>query len=198
MSRIATTEHEVLPLVRERWSPRAFAETEVDTTTLRSLLEAARWAPSAYNEQPWRFIVARKQEPEAFERALALLVEGNQAWAHAAPVLLFGLVKRSYSHNGKPNAHARHDLGQAAAWLTVEATQRGLVVHQMAGIRADAIREAYGVPEDFDIVTGLAVGYPGRADQLDGPMADMERAPRRRKSQDEIVFAGAWEQAWQG
>jgi nitroreductase len=196
MSRHAPTDHEVLPMVRERWSPRAFDQAEVSTATLRSLLEAARWAPSAYNEQPWRFIVARKQQPEAFARALGLLVEGNQAWAQAAPVLIFGVVKRSYSHNGQPNAHARHDLGQAAAWLTVEATQRGLVVHQMAGVRVEAAREAYGIPEDFEVVTALALGYPGSADQLEGRLAELERAPRRRKPQAEIVFSDAWEQPW--
>lgn len=198
MDRVAPTDHDVLPLVRARWSPRAFADRAVAPETLRSLLEAARWAPSAYNEQPWRFIVALRQDPEAFERALSLLVEGNQAWAYGAPVLLFGLARRTFTRNGRPNAHAWHDLGQAAAWLTVEATHRGLAVHQMAGIRADAVRQAYDIPEDFEPVTALAIGYPGRPDLLRGDLAAQEVAPRRRKPQAETVFSGAFGRPWEG
>lgn len=198
MSKPATTEHEVHPIVRERWSPRAFDDRQVSPELLRSLLEAARWAPSAYNEQPWRYIVASKQQPEAFARALSLLVEGNQAWAGGAAVLILAVAKRSYSHDGRQYAHAWHDLGQASAWLTVEATHRGLAVHQMAGIQADAIREAYGIPEDYEPVTALAIGYEGDPGQLSGGLARMEAAPRRRKPQAEIAFGVAWAEPWQG
>ncbi len=198
MDKPATTDHDVHRYARERWSPRAFDQREVPTETLRSLLEAARWAPSAYNEQPWRFFVARKQEPEAFAAAVELLVEFNQAWARHAPVLLFTVAKRSFSHDGSPNVHAWHDIGQAAAWLTVEASYRGLAVHQIGGIRADALREAYGIPDEYEPVTAIAIGYPGEPEQLQGGFAEEERAPRVRKPQGETVFAGSWDQAWEG
>src|SRR3954463_9863012 len=130
----ATSDHPVHELIARRWSPYAFADRAVSDAVLRSLFEAARWAASSYNEQPWSYIVATKADPEAFERLLSCLVEGNQAWARAAPVLALGCTSLHFTRNGKPNAAAVHDLGLASASLTLEATVRSLFVHQMIGI----------------------------------------------------------------
>src|SRR5688500_16361669 len=130
----AKPEHPIQELLTRRWSPYAFSDRPVSDDDLRSLFEAARWAASSYNEQPWRYIVATKAEPAEFERLVSCLVEGNQGWAKAAPVLAVGCTSLRFAINGKPNAAAVHDLGLASANLTLEATARGLCVHQMIGI----------------------------------------------------------------
>src|SRR5262249_24197399 len=127
----ATPDHPIHEILARRWSPYAFADRPVSKADLLSLFEAARWAPSSYNEQPWSYIVATRDEPAEFERVLSCLVEGNQAWAKAAPVLAIGCTKLVFALNGKPNAAAVHDLGVAAGNLCAEATARGLYVHQM-------------------------------------------------------------------
>src|SRR5262245_29708759 len=126
----AKPDHPIHELIARRWSPYGFADRPVATEDLRSLFEAARWAASSYNEQPWSYIVASKDNPEEFARLLSCLVEGNQAWAKAAPVLALGCTSLHFARNGQPNAAAVHDLGLASATLTLEATARGLFVHQ--------------------------------------------------------------------
>lgn len=148
-------------LIRRRWSPRAFADRSVASDVLRQVLAAARWAPSAYNEQPWHFIVARREDPDAFAQLLSCLKEGNRRWAQQAPILMLVLAHRNFSHNGAPNPHAWYDTGQAVAYLTLQATALGLYVHQMAGILPDEARRRYAVPEDYDVVVALALGYLG-------------------------------------
>ena len=160
----ASPDHPIHELLAKRWSPYAFADRPVSDDDLRSLFEAARWAASSYNEQPWRYIVATKADPEEFERLLSCLVEGNQAWAKAAPVLALGCTSLNFALNGKPNAAAQHDLGLASASLTLEATARGLFVHQMIGILPDRVRELYA--------------SPGRRPAPDRPG---HRIPRRRE-----------------
>ncbi len=191
----AATEHPVHELIARRWSPYAFADRPVRRGDLQSLLEAARWAPSSYNEQPWRFIVALREEPEQFERLLSCQVEGNQAWARFAPVLALGIVSRNFERNGKPNPAAEHDLGLAAAHLTFEATARGLCVHQMIGIVPDRARQVYSIPEEFLPKTGIAIGYPGTPDSLPEALRGRDAARRSRKQLREIVFGGAWGRA---
>ena len=137
----ATPDHPIQPLIADRWSPNAFADRPVPDDDLRSVFEAARWSASSYNEQPWRYIVATKASPAEYERLLSCLVEGNQVWARAAPVLAHGCTSLHFILNGKPNAAAEHDLGLASATLTLEATARGLSVHQMIGILPDRARE---------------------------------------------------------
>src|SRR4051812_5734054 len=139
----ARPDHPIHELLSKRWSPYAFAGRAVTDDDLRSLFEAARWAASSYNEQPWTYIVATKPNSEDFDRLLSCLVEGNQAWAAAAPVLALGCTSLNFALNGKPNAAAVHDLGLASASLTLEATARGLSVHQMIGILPDRARELY-------------------------------------------------------
>ena len=146
MTMRAETDRPVHELIAARWSPYAFADRPVAKEDLRSLFEAARWAPSSYNEQPWSYLVATKDDPEAFARVLSCLVEGNQVWARAAPVLAVGCTRLTFVRNGKPNAAALHDLGLASANLCLEATARGLAVHQMIGILPERVRELYEVP----------------------------------------------------
>jgi nitroreductase len=192
MSMRATTDHPVNELIAARWSPYAFADRPVTRADLCSLFEAARWAPSSYNEQPWSYLVATREEPEEFARLLSCLVEGNQLWAKAAPVLALGCTRLTFARDGKPNAAAVHDLGLASANLVLEATARGLVVHQMIGILPAQARAVYQIPEGVQPLTGLAIGYPGDPDQLPERLRDRDRARRLRKPAAEFVFTGHW------
>ena len=192
MSRKAVTDHPVHELIARRWSPYGFADRPVSVEDLRSLFEAVRWAASSYNEQPWRYIVASKENGQEFERLLSCLVEANQGWAREVPVLALGCVNLNFSRNGKPNAAAIHDLGLASANLTFEATERGLVVHQMIGILPDRAREVYIVPEGSQAVTALAIGYAADPDNLPEAFKERDLAPRTRNPLAAFVFAGKW------
>src|SRR5947209_19385576 len=161
MDKLAQAQYPIHDLLQKRWSPRAFSAQPVESDKLRSLFEAARWAPSSFNEQPWSYIVATKADPQAFALLLSCLVEGNQAWAKAAPVLALGCTSLNFQRNGQPNAAAVHDLGLASGNLVLEATSRGLAVHQMIGILPDRAREVYQIPEGVQPLTGLAIGYAG-------------------------------------
>ena len=194
MEKPAETQFPIHDLLRQRWSPRAFSEQHVEPDALRSLLEAARWAPSSYNEQPWAFIIATKQDQAEYARLLSCLVEGNIQWAQRAPVLMVSVARRSFEENGKSNRHAFHDIGLAVANLVVQATALGLAVHQMAGIFPDKVRELYNIPEDYEPVAGIALGYPGDPDTLPERLRQRELAPRSRKPIREFVFAGRWGQ----
>jgi len=192
MEKLAANEHPIHDLLRRRWSPRAFADRPVEPAKLLSLLEAARWAPSSYNEQPWAFVVATKEQPEEFAKVLGCLVEFNQAWAKAAPVLLLTVARLAFERNQQPNRHAYHDVGLAIANLTVQATAEGLAVHQMAGILPDEIRAAFRVPEGWDPVSGVAIGYPGDPATLTDELRRRELAPPSRKPLSAFIFSGAW------
>jgi hypothetical protein len=136
----ATTHPKVHALIRSRWSPRAFSDKEVPAGDLAAILDAARWAASSYNEQPWRFIVATKQDPEAYQKLLGLLLPFNQAWAKTAPVLILMAAKKTFTHNHTPNKYALHDTGAALANLFLQATALGLHAHGMAGFDYDRAR----------------------------------------------------------
>ena len=191
----ADPQHPVHELIRARWSPRAFAGTPVPPDVLRSILEAARWAPSSFNEQPWRFIVATKGDEEAYEKLLHCFNEKNRTWARLAPVLMISVAKRHFSKNEKPNRHAWHDVGHAVANLTLQALVHGVYVHQMAGILPDVIRETYAIPEEFEPVAGLALGYLGDPEDLPEERQASEFARRSRRSLEEMVFSGSWGEA---
>jgi nitroreductase len=185
-------DHPVHELITRRWSPYAFADRPVSDDDLRSLFEAARWAASSYNEQPWRYVVATKADPTGFDRLLSCLVEGNREWAKAAPVLALGCTSLNFALNGKPNAAAEHDLGLASATLTLEATARGLVVHQMIGILPERARELYRIPDGFRPLTGVAVGYVADPATLSEKLRPRDLAPRTRRPLAEFVFGGEW------
>ena len=178
-------------LIRERWSPRAFAERNIEPEKIRSLLEAARWAPSSSNGQPWSYLVATKDESEEFARLGSCLVDGN-AWAKKAPLLLLAVAQMNFAHNGKPNGHAFHDVGLASENLVLQAAAMGLVAHQMAGFVVDRARELFQIPEGYEPVTIVAVGYPGEVNDLTEPLRVRETSPRSRKPLTEMVFAGKW------
>ncbi len=182
-------------LIARRWSPYGFDGRPVAPEDVCSLFEAARWAASSFNEQPWRYIVALREEAGEFGRLLSCLLEGNRAWASAAPVLALGVVRRHFERNDAPNAVALHDLGLASGNLSLEATARGLSVHQMRGIFPDRARELYRVPPGFEVVTGLAIGYAAPPASLEGPLRDRDLAPRARRPLGEFVFSGEWGQA---
>ena len=188
----APTGYPIHELLARRWSPYAFADRPVPEADLRSLFEAARWAPSSYGEQPWRFIVATREDPEQFQRLLSCLVEVNQVWAKAAPILALGVVSLKFTRNAKDNRSAVHDLGLAAGNLVVEATARGLFVHQMIGILPDRAREIYGIPEAYEAWTGMAIGYMGDPAKLPDVLRERESTPRQRKPLSELVFGAGW------
>ena len=178
--------------ISHRWSPRAFEDRPVEPEKLRSLFEAARWAASSYNGQPWSFIVGTKDDPKSYQLILDSLIEFNQGWAKGAPVLVLTVAKQKFDHNGEPNKHAWHDVGQAAANLAIQAEALGLQVHQMAGILPDKARANFGIPEGYDVVAAIAVGYPGDAASLPEPIRKGEVAPRQRKPLESFVFSGKW------
>ncbi len=186
------TPSDLAPPVRHRWSPRAFLDKPVTPETLRTLLEAARWSASSSNEQPWRFIVARREEPEEFARLLSVLVERNQLWAKSAPVLLLTVAKRTFTTSGKPNRFHLHDTGAATAAIAIQAASMGLQIHGMGGFSADKARETFAIPEDFEPGAAIALGYPGPAESLPADFQAGETAKRARKPFAEIVFAKKW------
>lgn len=189
----ARPDHPIQDVVAHRWSPYGYDPRPVPAADLRSLFEAARWAPSAFNEQPWRYIVAVREDETAFATLLDCLVDANREWARHASALAVGVAALTYARNGNPNGTALHDLGLAAAALSTEATARGLVVHQMGGIRPDRVREIYGVPEGFKPLTALAIGYAADPATLPAELRERDTAPRSRRPQAEFVFAGAWD-----
>ncbi|NIU02651.1 MAG: nitroreductase [Aliifodinibius sp.] len=192
--KLADTEYPIHELLKKRWSPRAFSEKSIDTELLNQLFEAARWAPSSYNEQPWRFIVARKNDTEAYEQLASVMNEFNQSWAMDAPVLVLALTKTTFDLDGRDNPHAEHDLGQAIAHLTFEATKNDLYVHQMAGISSEKARELYDISNDYNPMTMFAIGYKGQPESLNEKMQKQETSPRIRKELDEILFEGEWKE----
>jgi nitroreductase len=194
MKKPALAGHPINELARERWSPRAFLPKPVEPAKLLSVLEAARWAPSSSNEQPWFFLVARAEEPEEFAKMLGCLVEGNQAWAKAAPVLMISVMKRTFEQTGKPNRCALHDVGLASESMALEAVAQGLATHGMAGIKLERIRDLYGLPENCEPVAAWALGYAGEPEMLEGALKERETAPRQRKELREFVFGARWGQ----
>jgi nitroreductase len=192
MQKAATTDVPVHDLIKNRWSPRAFAEKRVPAEVLRALFEAARWAPSSNNEQPWAYLVATKDDAENFAKMLAVLVEFNANWAKQAPVLALSVAHVKMQRDGKPNRVALHDVGSATSQLTFEANSRGLLVHQMAGFDTEKARQTFAIPQDWEPVAAIAVGYPGDPESLPEKLRERELAPRARKPLSEFVMTGAW------
>jgi nitroreductase len=181
-------------LIKTRRSPLAFSGQPIEPEKLRSLLEAARWAASSYNQQPWHFIVATKEQAGEFERLLGCLVPGNAQWAKDAPALMLSVAKLTFDANGAPNRHALHDVGQATANLAIQATALGLAIHQMGGFDAARAREEFSIPEGYEPVAAIAVGYPGDPESLPESLRAREGARRTRRELGEFVFTGTWGQ----
>jgi nitroreductase len=184
----------VLPAMLNRWSARSFSDRTISASTLEEIFEAARWSASAYNEQPWRFIVAERGSA-TYEKIYSTLMGFNQGWAGKAPVLVLGVANSTFSHNGTPNPYALYDLGAAAAAITLQAAELGLVSHTMAGFDQDAARKALKIPESFALGTVLALGYQGEPSALEHEqLIALETTPRTRKPLKEIVLS-AWDEA---
>lgn len=192
MSKEAKSDYPVHELIAKRWSPYAFDDRSVSKEDLCSLFEAARWAASSYNEQPWSYIVATREEGDEFAKVLSCLVDANQEWAKAVPVLVLGCASLNFKRNGQPNAAATHDLGLAAGNFSFEATARGLSVHQMIGILPDRAREIFAVPDGVEVKTAIAIGYAADPTLLPEDLKQRETAPRDRKPLAEFVFTGQW------
>ena len=193
----AELEHPVLPAIEQRWSPCLFDGRPVPPALLRQSLEAGRWAASSYNEQPWWFIVASRDDQPLFDKALGCLVEFNQGWAQSAGAVIFALSHETFRKTGQPNRVHQYDLGQAVAQLSIQATALGLAVHQMAGLNPSRVRAEYRLPEWVVPQTALAIGYAMPAsDTADSALAERDAAPRGRKPQREFVFSGVWGEPW--
>lgn len=195
MEKPAPTDYPIEELLRRRWSPRAFSDRPVERDQLRRLFEAARWAPSSFNEQPWSYIVTTKEQPDEYEKVLNCLTEKNQQWARLAPVLMVSVAKLNFAKTGKPNRHAFHDVGLATGAMLVEATALGLFVHQMAGFSLEKLREKCGVPAGFEPVAAIAIGYPAEPEVLPETFREQEVGPRKRKPASDFVFNGTWGEA---
>lgn len=192
MQKPATTDFPVHELIRNRWSPRAFSDKAIEPAILASLFEAARWAASSFNEQPWAYIVATKDDKVNFDKILGTMVEFNAGWAKNAPALAIAVSKLAFAKNQKPNRNAQYDTGAASGLLSIEATARGLAVHQMAGFDPEKARQTFGIPAGWEAIATMAIGYPGDPESLPQPLKDRELAPRTRKPIREFVMAGSW------
>jgi nitroreductase len=192
MQKPAQTDYPVQESIRARWSPRAFSEKSIAPEILQSLFEAARWAPSSFNAQPWAFIMATRDDKEGFGKLLSTLVEFNQQWAKGAAVLALAVSRLDFEHNGQPNRNAFYDTGAAASQLTTEATAHGIFVHQMAGFDAKKATEVLGIPAGWEPIAAVAIGYPGDPQSLPEALRQGEVAPRARKPQTEFVMGGHW------
>lgn len=193
----APTRVPIHDVIASRWSPRGFAaERPVAREQVLALLEAARWAPSCFGEQPWRYIVwDRFVDASAWEQAVSCLAPANQEWARHAPVLMVSLAATNFSANGRPNRWAQHDTGAASENICLQATALGLVAHQMGGFDADKTCELFGIPADYTPMAMIAVGYQNAAEHLSAEARARETAPRERRPLSEIAFDGAWGRA---
>ena len=178
----------VIDVILARWSPRAFSHKPVSHEDLHKIFEAARWAASSFNEQPWRFLVGHRGDA-TYQKIFDSLVEFNQGWAKSAPVLILSVASKTFAHNGAANHFAIHDTGAATAYLALQATVLGLHTHSMAGLDPEKARAAFGIPESFHIGAVTALGHLGDVDSLPEGLLEREIAPRQRKPLSEIVLA---------
>lgn len=193
--KVAKTDHPILPAIAARFSPYVYEPRAIEPKKVLACLEAARWAASSFNEQPWSFIMALREDKAEFAKVLACLGEPNQVWAKDAGALILTVVCKTFSRNGTPNRVAEHDLGQAAANMAIQATHEGLQVHQMAGVNLTMVRQTYAIPATHEPMTAMAIGYA--ADPKSASNADLgsrDAAARGRKPFSEWVFTGNWKQ----
>ncbi len=173
--------------IENRWSGRSFSNQMIEESHLNALMEAARWAPSCYNEQPWRFMIA-KRGTDLYQSFYDTLSEGNQAWAGDAPILLLALARKEFRHNGHENIHSWHDVGLAMGQLGMQATELGINLHQMAGFDRARLTVKLSLPDSYEAVSITAVGYRDEADKLEGIWLEKEKAPQSRLERDQIII----------
>jgi nitroreductase len=177
-------------LIASRKSIRAFSNKAIDDKNLIKLFEAARWASSSRNEQPWRFIAARREEKDNFEKTLECLNESNRVWAQNGAILIVVLAKKNFTLHPAPNTHAQHDVGLAIGNLALQATALGIYLRQMGGINYQKVREVFEIPDEFEIISIIVGGFPGDHDSLPENLRERESMPRQRKALKEFVFEG--------
>lgn len=194
----AITSEPIHELLASRWSPRAFdPEQAVTREQITALLEAARWAPSCFGDEPWRFIVLDKaRDPDNWRRGYECLAEGNRKWAEHAPLLIATLADSRFRTRDAHNRWAQYDTGAAGMSLVLQAVALGLIAHQMGGFDAAALAAGFGVPERFMPMAVIAVGYPGDPVRLPGDLQEREMAQRNRESLTDIAFAGRWDEPY--
>ena len=197
-SKEASTSVPIDKLIARRWSPRAFVvQKAVSREQILALLEAARWAPSCFGEQPWRYLICdRFAEEEAWRNALSCLDEKNQLWAKNAPLLMIAVANERFTKNDKPNRWAQHDTGAASENICLQATSAGLMAHQMGGFDVEKVKKLFAVPEHHMPMAVIAVGYRGDQEHLDDSFVQGEKAERTRKPLSECFFAGRWKKSY--
>ncbi len=191
----ANTQQPIHPVLAQRWSGRAFETTAISRDQIVALMEAARWAQSCFNDQPWRYLVWDKNsDPENWQKAFACLVEGNQSWVINTPLLLAACADSEFTKKpGKPNRWGQHDTGAASASLCIQAASMGLMAHQMGGFDSDKLCTEFNIPPRYTPMAMIAVGYPvASADQLDADSKARELAPRERNSLEDSFFEASW------
>jgi len=193
MEKTAAFEHEVIKEIKNRKSGRAYLEKPVEEEKLHIILEAARWAPSSSNEQPWKYVVATKDNPELYHKVFEALNEGNQIWVQKAPVIIVSMARKTFLKNGAPNKFALHDTGAANTLLALQSAAIGLMAHQMGGYDADKLRKGLNIPDDIELASVIAVGYPANPEELPENLRTRELAPRERYTQKEFVMTKAFE-----
>jgi len=184
-----------LELLKKRKSPVAFSDREVSKDQIKQIFEAARWAASCFNEQPWRFMVATKDQGDHYKKVLNGINPHNQIWAQNAPILMLTFAKKTFDKNGKPNMHHMHDLGLAVGNMSAQATAMDLYLHQMAGIVRENIQEDFDIPDDYEIVSAIALGYKLDKDDVPEELKDRENKERTRKPLTELVFDKSWSES---
>ncbi|HEY3175254.1 MAG TPA: nitroreductase family protein [Candidatus Polarisedimenticolia bacterium] len=189
--RTAPVSRPINALIAGRWSSRSFSDARIEIEKIASVFEAARWAPSCFNEQPWRYVFATREDPEAFGRLASWLVEGN-AWARSAWLLALSVAKLAFERNGKPNPHAWHDVGAASENMFLQAAELGLHMHEMAGFDRQRARESLGLDANHDPVAMIAIGYPGDPAAMPEALRLREEAPRARIPVESFAFRGGW------
>ncbi len=178
--------HDIHPLIQKRWSPRAFSGEEISREVISEIFEAASWAASAMNEQPWQYIYATKGS-EGYKKLWDLLSPGNQPWTKQAPVIFVALQRNTFAVNGSPNPWASHDVGMANAHLLLQAASKNVYGHLMAGFDGEKLKEEFNLLEDISPVCMGVLGYLGNPDSLYEPYKTRELENRTRKSLSEIV-----------
>ena len=196
MKKPAITQVAIEETIANRWSGRAYDASKVVTPEqVIALIEAARWAPSCFGDEPWRFIVWNKNTDAAsWQKAFDTLVPFNQGWVKDSPILILAAANTLFGHNGKENRWGAYDTGAATENICLQATALGLMAHQMGGFEADKVRAAFAIPEQFQLMAMVSVGYPADVSTLTGEVLERETAARKRKPLGEVFFAGAWEQ----
>lgn len=184
--KIPTTKYALLPEITQRWSIRSFSEKMIEEDVLQSLFEAASWAASSMNEQPWEYLYAYRSTP-AFERMWNCLMEGNKAWSKHASVMIVSLARKNFTRNNQPNRHALYDTGSANTNLMLQAVKNDIYGHQMGGFDAVQARTELQIPDTHEIACFICLGYADSADKLDEPLRSRELAPRSRKGVEEFV-----------